>query len=165
MRMRKFCILFLGFLTLLISCDENGIYDKYNTMPNLGWHTDSIQHFDLQIMDSIAPHNLYINIRNNNSYPFSNLFMIAKLEYPNGKREVDTLEYVMAKSNGEWLGEGGSAIKENKLWFKENFQFSEEGIYKIGVSQVMRSNGSADGITYLKGITDVGLRVETVETP
>ena len=163
--MRNFCILFFSFLLLLVSCDKSSVYDQYHTLPNLGWHTDSIQHFDLEIMDSIVPHNLYINIRNDNSYPFSNLFMIAKVEYPDGIKQVDTLEYEMALPTGEWLGEGGSSIKENKLWFKENFQFTQKGMYKIGVTQVMRSNGSADGITYLKGITDVGLRVETVVNP
>lgn len=163
--MRKFCILLLGFFTLLISCDKNGIYDQYHAQPNLGWHMDSIQYFNLEIMDSIVPHNLYINIRNSNSYPFSNLFMIANIEYPDGIKKVDTLEYEMALPSGEWLGEGGSSIKENKLWFKENFQFTQKGMYKIGVTQVMRNNGSAEGITYLKGITDVGLRVETVENP
>lgn len=91
--------------------------------------------------------------------------MIAKVEYPDGIKQVDTLEYEMALPTGEWLGEGGSSIKENKLWFKENFQFTQKGMYKIDVTQVMRSNGSADGITYLKGITDVGLRVETVVNP
>jgi len=161
--MRKFCMLLFGAL-LLIGCDKNGVFDQYHAIPKLGWHTDSIQRFNLEMKDSLVPHNVYINIRNNNSYPFSNLFMIAKVEYPGGKKQVDTLEYEMALPNGEWLGEG-SSIKENKLWFKENFQFQEKGIYKINVTQVMRSNGSAEGMTYLQGITDVGLRVETVETP
>ena len=41
----------------------------------------------------------------------------------------------------------------------------EKGTYKVSIAHAMRANGSAEGITYLKGITDVGLRVETVEKP
>jgi len=162
--MRKFCILFLTTIGL-VSCDKNRIYDNYKSVENIGWHKDSIQQFELPVMDTIAGHNLYINIRNNNDYLFSNLFVIATFEYPNGKTQVDTLEYEMALPNGKWLGTGGASVKENKLWYKEDFKFNEKGNYKVSIAQAMRANGSADGITFLKGITDVGLRVEKKETP
>lgn len=162
--MRKFCLLLVGTL-LLISCDKNRAFDSYNTVQNIGWHTDSIQQFSLPVMDSLKKHNLYFNIRNNNKYPFSNLFVIASVDYPNGKKQVDTLEYQMALATGEWLGAGGASVMESKLWYKEGFQFKEQGVYKVSIAQTMRTNGSAEGITYLKGITDVGLRVETVEKP
>lgn len=162
--MRRFCVIFIGIL-LLVACDKNSVFDKYYTTENFGWHTDSIQQFTLPVMDSLKPYNVFINIRNSNAYPFSNLFVIASVDFPNGKKQIDTLEYQMALSNGEWLGTGGASVMENKLWYKENFQFKEKGNYKISVSQAMRKNGSATGITYLKGVTDVGLRVEMVENP
>ena len=162
--MHKFCVLFIGVL-LLVSCDKNRNFENYNTISNMGWNIDSIQQFTLPVMDSLQKHNLYFNIRNSNKYPFSNLFVIASIDYPNGKKQVDTLEYQMALPTGEWLGTGGASVMENKLWYKENFQFKEKGNYKISIAQAMRTNGSATGVTYLKGITDVGLRVETVENP
>ena len=162
--MHKFYVLFVGAL-LLIACDQNRVFDNYNPIQNVGWHKDSIQQFVLPEMDSLKPYNVYFNIRNNNKYPFSNLFVIASMDFPNGKKQVDTLEYQMALPNGEWLGEGGASMLENKLWFKENFQFKEKGNYKISIVQAMRVNGSATGITYLKGVTDIGIRVETVENP
>jgi gliding motility-associated lipoprotein GldH len=113
--------------------------------------------------DSIQPYNLFINLRNNNNYKFSNLFLIAELGYPNGKTLVDTLEYQMAKPSGEFLGTGAFSLKENKLWYKgfnEPFVFSELGNYQIKISQAMRQNGSVEGVKLLDGITDVGFRIE-----
>ena len=162
--MRKFRLI-IGAVLMLVSCDKNRVFDSYNTTQDMGWHKDSIQEYSLPIMDSIKKHNIYFNIRNSNKYPFSNLFIIASIDYPNGKKQIDTLEYQMALSTGEWLGEGGSSVMESKLWYKENFQFREQGVYKVSIAQAMRTNGSAEGITYLKGVTDVGLRVETVENP
>ncbi len=162
--MRKLCLSFIAIL-LFISCDQNRVFDNYHTVQNIGWNTDSIQQFSLPVMDSLKNYNLYFNIRNSNKYPFSNLFVIASIDYPNGKKQVDTLEYEMALPTGKWLGTGGASVKENKLWYKNNFQFKEKGTYKVSIAQAMRANGSAEGVTYLKGITDVGLRVETVEKP
>lgn len=155
----------IGAFLMLVGCDKNRVFDTYESIESIGWHKDSIQEFELPIMDSIAEYNMYFNIRNSNDYPFSNLYVISTIEYPNGKNQVDTLEYEMALLDGKWLGEGGSSIKESKLWYKENFKFKEDGKYKISIAQAMRKNGSVDGITFLKGITDVGLRVEKKETP
>ena len=84
------------------------------------------------------------------------------MNYPHGKTVKDTLEYKMAKPNGEFLGSGFSSIKENKLWYKEGFVFSETGEYQIKIQHAMRENGKVNGIVDLEGITDVGFRVENI---
>ena len=66
---------------------------------------------------------MFVNVRNDNSFPYSNLFLITEFEYPNGETFIDTLEYEMALPNGQWLGKGYGSIKENKLWYKENIVF------------------------------------------
>jgi len=66
----------------------------------------------------------------------------------------------MAYPNGEWMGEGIGSIKENVLWYKENFKFEEEGKYKLSIEQAVRKNGQIDGDAKLKGITDVGFSIE-----
>lgn len=86
--------------------------------------------------------------------------------HPHGKTMKDTLEYQMAKPNGELLGEGITDIKENKLWYKghENpFVFEESGDYKINIQHAMRNNGDVNGVDKLEGITDVGFRIETTK--
>ncbi len=139
------------------------VYSDYEPLANGKWESDNIVEFQVQELDSVQNHNLFINIRNDDTFEFSNLFLITELEFPNGETTRDTLEYVMAKPDGEWLGMGNGSIKENKLWYKENIVFNDSGVYKIRVSHAMRKNGDVNGIQMLKGITDVGLQIEKSE--
>ena len=143
----------------LLSCDPNGVFDRYERIPT-SWHKDSIVEFKFDPPDSIDPYNLFVNLRNDNDYKFSNIYLIVELEHPQGMTIKDTLLYKMAKPNGEFLGTGLSSIKENKLWFKEGYVFKESGSYKINIQHAMRENGKVHGIKELEGITEVGFRVE-----
>lgn len=152
-------------LFLTISCDSKVVYDEYKPFPN-NWHKDSIATFNFKAPDTINNYNLYVNLRNNNDYAFSNLYLIVELNYPNGKIVKDTLEYKMAAPNGELLGSGFTDIKENKLWYrgyKSPFKFTEKGDYSINIQHAMRKNGEVNGVNNLEGITDIGFRVEQAQ--
>ena len=153
-------ILVLG--VLFISCDSNRVFDEYKSITNNSWSQDHSINFKFEITDTISKNNLFINIRNSNQYQFSNLYIISSINFPNGKKIVDTLQYEMADKNGRFLGEGISDIKHNKLSFKENIIFPFSGNYNVSISQAMRKNGSINGIKELHGISDVGFRIEKV---
>ncbi len=121
---------------------------------------DDAAHFEFSGMDTTVTYNMFINIRNDNTFPFSNLFLITELEHPDGNTVKDTLEYKMAEPTGEWLGKGLGSVKENKLWYRENIVFPKTGVYKVNVSHAMRKNGDVQGLNVLEGITDVGLEIE-----
>ena len=147
---------------LLSSCDTNQVFDEYKSVPDQ-WQKDVFISFKVNPPDSIKPYNLFVNIRNTNSYKFNNLFLIVEMVYPHGKTIKDTLEYQMAKPNGELLGEGFTDIKENKLWYKgydNPFIFHEIGEYNINIQHAMRNIGDVNGVDKLEGITDVGFRIE-----
>lgn len=99
-------------------------------------------------------------IRNNELYEYSNLYLIVKTEYPDNRLVTDTLQYEMATPEGKWLGYGFSAVKESKLWYKENFTFSKKGKYVVKIEQAMRKIGENEGIERLSGITEVGFQIE-----
>ncbi|MFV8225288.1 gliding motility lipoprotein GldH [Christiangramia aquimixticola] len=143
---------------LLVSCDEKRVFDDYKSVK--GWHKDSLVSFKLKDVDTSGTYDLFINIRNNNKYNFSNLFLITEIRFPEGKVISDTLEYEMTTAEGEWLGTGFGDVKENKLWYKENIKFDESGDYLVTIQQAMRKNGEVEGIRELEGITDVGFRIE-----
>ena len=149
--------LFCGVITLS-SCDRKRVFDDYESLR--GWHKDSLVSFELENIDSTKVYDLFINIRNNSEYRYSNLFLITEIRFPQGKVISDTLEYEMTRPNGEWLGTGFGDVKENKLWYKENVKFDESGKYEVTVQQAMRKNGEVEGIEVLDGITDVGFRIE-----
>lgn len=155
----KFSWMLLTTVLLVLSCDSNQIFDEYKSVPNQ-WNKDSLISFTVTPPDSTKYYNLFINIRNTNDYKFSNLFLIAEMNFPHGKTIKDTLEYQMAKPNGELLGVGFTDIKENKLWYKEKVKFDEAGEYKIVIQHAMRNNGEVNGVDNLTGITDIGFRIE-----
>ncbi len=155
----KNLLFFIALMSVLVSCDSNRVFDKYKSVPDQ-WHKDSIITFNISPPDSTSKHNLFVNLRNTSDYKFSNLFLIVEMNFPNGKVLKDTLEYQMAKPNGEFLGEGFSDLKENKLWYKEGVVFNETGEYKVNIQHAMRINGEVNGVENLEGITDIGFRIE-----
>ncbi|HNQ27478.1 MAG TPA: gliding motility lipoprotein GldH [Aquaticitalea sp.] len=158
---KPFFLLFF-ILLLLLSCDTDRVFDDYRSIHG-AWDKDDPATFNYTTSDTLRPYNLFINIRNTNTYKFSNLFLIVEMQYPHGKTIKDTLEYQMAKPNGELLGQGFTDIKENKLWYKGHdkpFVFSEKGNYEIKIRHAMRNNGQVNGVDKLEGITDVGFRIE-----
>ena len=147
------------FSFLFASCDSNQVFDNYKSVPNK-WHKDSVINFKFNPPDSINAYNLFVNLRNNNAYKYSNLFLIVEMNFPNGKVIKDTLEYQMAYPNGELLGTGFTDVKENKLWYKEQVVFEEAGEYTVNIQHAMRENGKVNGDINIEGITDVGFRIE-----
>lgn len=160
--MSKLLVLFLisiGFL----SCQPNNVVFNQTTALDGHWGENEVLKFTLPQLDSLKKYNLFLNVRNTNDYEFNNIFLIVSMNFPHGKTITDTLEYRMANPDGSWMGYGIGNIKENKLWYKEGVQFSEEGNYIISIGQAMRNNGAVEGVKKLDGITDVGFTVE--ETP
>lgn len=154
----------ISFLIILffVSCDSNVVFDEYQTLPNV-WSKDAKLSFKFEAPDTTSTFDLFVNLRNNKDYKFSNLYLITGLEYPNGKTIIDTLEYRMAAPDGTLLGTGFSDIKENKLWYKghkDAFTFSEIGTYTFKVQQAMRKFGNVNGVDDLEGVTEVGFRIE-----
>ena len=157
----KNSILFVLVALLVISCDKKRAFDEYKSVGN-SWNKDSIITFKLPKFDGSKKYNLYVNVRDNNDYPFNNLFLIVSLEQPNKKVLVDTLEYQMANPDGTLLGDGFSDIKESKLFYKDNVDFKMKGEYKVHVQQAVRQTGQVAGVDNLKGITEIGFRVESL---
>ena len=154
-------ILLIAIALLLgLSCTEQLAYFEYQPTDNGKWGKDQPMEFQFSDLDSTQTYNMYITLRNDEDYPYSNLFLIAEMTRPDGASERDTLEYEMADAQGKWLGTGYGSVKENKLWYKENIVFPVTGVYTVTVSHAMRRNGSVEGIEMLPGVLDVGLQIE-----
>lgn len=144
---------------LFISCDGNRVFDEYATVGKT-WDKNTSLTFKFQQPDTINRYDLFVNVRNTNEYEFRNLFLIVNMNFPNGNVVSDTLEYEMAAPNGEWLGTGFTTTKESKLWYKQNVRFQHEGTYEVAIQQAMRKINEPDGVQSLKGISEVGFRIE-----
>jgi len=153
---------FISILFLMNSCSNNTIYSKFKSIENSKWNKDSIISFNIDIKDTLSNNSIFINLRNNKDYEFNNIFLIVGIDYPNNTKIIDTLEYKMTDDRGVFLGTGFTDVKENKLEFKENINFSIAGVYKFNVQQAMRKNGIEEGVEYLNGIIDVGIQIERI---
>ena len=158
---KRFSIIIL--IVMITGCTDALVYSDYKATNNGIWNKDDVKKFEVSSLDSIKPHNIYIMVRNDNTFPYSNLFLIADIQTPDDQIIRDTLEYEMALPDGRWLGKGYGSVVENKLWYKENIVFSNPGVYTIQLVHAMRQNGQVEGINNLKGITDVGIEIERRE--
>jgi gliding motility-associated lipoprotein GldH len=151
--------LFLFLILLMVSCDSKSVYSSFKPI-NESWKEGQKITFNFKAPDSINEYNLYLLVRNDEAYAYSNLFLIVNMNFPNGNYITDTLQYNMAEPDGTWLGEGFTSLKESKLWYKENIIFPVKGKYKVQIEHAMRINGKVEGIKALKGIEDIGFKVE-----
>lgn len=150
---------FFILLCIILSCNPDTVFSSYTPLPGT-WEKDEKIRFDFQIKDTVSRYHIFLAVRNDENYKFSNLFLITTMNLPNGTVITDTLEYAMARPDGSWLGEGFTSVKESKLWYKENMAFPAPGAYHLAVEHAMREQGSITGITRLAGITDIGIKIE-----
>ncbi|MBU3010982.1 gliding motility lipoprotein GldH [Polaribacter vadi] len=155
--------IFLITLLFLFSCSDKIEFTKYNSLSNASWEANKNISFEFEISDTISSNNLFINIRNNKDYPYSNLYVITDLNFPNGDKIIDTLQYEMADNSGQFLGKGFTDIKENKLFYKEEKVFPVSGKYVFNIRHAMRKNGEVNTIPFLQGVQDVGFSIEKTE--
>lgn len=144
----------------LISCIENNSIRIDKDILN-GW--DIEESIKFEIKDTIDfPSNIFFYIRNNNDYPFSNIFLIASLKSNQNIYEIDTLEYMMANNKGEWLGKGFSGVKESKLLWKSSWKSNLSPPYFFEIKQANRKIGQNKGDKKLFGILSFGLSIEKI---
>ena len=152
-------LLFLFAAVLLVSCDKDRVFDEYKLV-GTAWNKDSIVSFDLPEMDTTKVYNLFVNVRDNDKYPYNNIFLVVSMDHPGGLTKVDTLEYQMTDDEGNLLGNGFSDIKESALFYKEKVRF-KKGKYTVHIRQAVRETGKVSGVKELQGISEVGFRIES----
>ena len=146
-------VLLFVILFSLESCDPKRVYEKNEKIANNNWDQNAPLVFLVNIKDTLYPHNVYINVRNAGFFGFSNLFLFINTRFPQGQLERDTLECLLASPEGKWLGEGLGDLFDNRILFKKNVRFPQEGEYRFELIQAMRINP-------LPGIMDAGIRIE-----
>lgn len=151
---KVFALLF----SLMMLCSCNMTQEEVYMQPvNSSWGKNQILKFDFDIKDSEKPKNIIFVVRNNNDYPYSNIRIISSLnDFKSNKSKADTLNYILAKPNGEWIGTGFGDTKETLFQYRLNYKFPKNGRYTVSVQQAMRKEK-------LAGIEDFGLKIEQAQ--
>lgn len=148
----------VGFLTLLIACDKNRIFEQNISFVGEQWHKDSSISFEVLIEDSLSVYNVYFNNRINGKYgyKYQNMYVFIDTDLPYGHHLRDTLECILADNSGKWLGKGFGSIWSNQIPYRKNIRFPYAGTYIFTIEQAMRD-------TVLEYVVDAGIRIEKVK--
>lgn len=149
----KFLLIIFLAAGMLVSCDKNRVFEQNKSISQYSWDYNVPLTFTVDITDTVSTNNMYINIRNDGTYRFSNLFLFVNTVLPQGQHLRDTVEITLASPDGQWLGKGLGDIYANRYLFRENFRFPQKGTYRFELIQAMRVNP-------LLGIMDAGIRIE-----
>lgn len=144
-----FWIMAVAFL--FIQCDSPHYYQQQSALNN-SWNKDSKVQFQFEVKDTTANYDLFLLSRNNDEFPYSNLYLFTELTTPNGEKFTDTLQYYLAYQDGEWVG-SGNRLKELYLLYREKISLKDTGQYKLSVWHGMRED-------QLIGIEDLSLIVD-----
>ncbi len=142
------------FLWLIMAaCQPNVTYHETRSLSSDGWdYRDGIL-FEAEISDTLALHELYLDVRNTIDYPYSNLFLFMEIEFPDNRTLHDTIECVLADRRGEWTGKGIGQIRSNRFLFRDEVWFPVDGTYTFRIQHGMREEE-------LEGLSDIGIRIE-----
>jgi len=153
--MKQYLFFFLSLFLLagIVSCDRKRVFESYIKLDEKGWNKDSVVVFHVQLKDTTRNHNLYVNIRNKGTYPYSNLWLFLTIGSPDGTMRTDTVEFSLAEPSGRWKGSGIGGLHDNQILYKSSVYFPRKGQYIFKIKQGMRDN-------VLKGIRDIGIRIE-----
>lgn len=142
-----FIPLFLG----IVSCSHREIFFEYRSFSNAEWKQDDSAVFNVKVENNSQACDMSVEVRNDNTYPFSNIWLFIDCKSPDGNIRTDTIGADLAGVNGKWHGKGLS-LHNLSIPYKKSFLFPNTGIYVYSIRQGMRDNP-------LKGISDVALKI------
>ncbi|WP_234998036.1 gliding motility lipoprotein GldH [Parabacteroides sp. Marseille-P3160] len=137
------------------SCGSPFVYDQYQVIEGTSWDKEKIYYFTFDIEDPSVPYEITLEIRNNNFYPYQNLWLFIGEERPIGPMVRDTIECLLADEFGKWKGRG-ITLFEFSYPLRKKYVFPHSGRYTLGIQQGMRDQR-------LPGIEEIGVRVEVAK--
>lgn len=155
--MRTLVIAFVAAI-LFICCEDNRVYDKNEDFDEALWPVAVKPSFEFEIQDKMQPYNIYGNIRNSISYPFSRLFFTYYLEDSTGNvLDKKLVEHMLFDpKTGKPQGTSGLGdIYDHRVPMLNNYQFPYNGKFTLRIEQFMRTDS-------LQGILAAGVRIEKV---
>ncbi|MET0463573.1 MAG: gliding motility lipoprotein GldH [Chitinophagaceae bacterium] len=138
---------------LLYSCATIDLYEKTVAIPDHAWKSSFKPGFDFTIKDTSASYTVFLVLRHNEKYSFSNIYLNL---YVKGPGQDSTLkiqkELTLATNEKGWLGSGMDDIYEHRIAMAAP-QSLKAGNYTFTLEQIMREDP-------LENVLDAGIRLE-----
>ncbi len=141
--MIKYFFQIIIFSIFIASCTDS----YYNETKNLekGWKKNQLQKFEFSTASN-SYFDVNLIVRNHNNYPYRNLWVFVMLD---GKK--DTLQYLLADKEGNWLGNG--ALKTKEIYFN----LYQDKILKAGKHTLILQHAMRTDT--LKGLADISIEI------
>ncbi len=146
-------LLILFLVPLFFGCGHGVMFDNTKKIEGNVWNKDEKVRFDVPVTDTLDSYRFYLNVRHSTDYRYSNIYFFINTLFPDGKTARDTVQCILARPDGKWLGRGFTGIKDNQVLLRTGLRFPRNGTYVFEFEQAMR-------VDDLEGITDIGLRLE-----
>lgn len=152
MKLNYLIVLLLAFG--IISCDNSRIYEENIDFEDKMWLADSSQDFTFSIPKP-QPVNIYLNVRNTNTYQYHNLYIKYSLTDSTGQEIKSELinKNLFHEKTGKPFGSGIGDIFSHQFLLLENIELLDSMNYRIQLTQFMRQDT-------LEGVVSAGVRVE-----
>ena len=145
-------LIVLLLVILAVGC-QGPYFESYEKIDPSGWHQDSIAKFNFEINDSLQAYNLFIDVRNQGAYEYSNLWLFIDIMAPDSSAMRDTVQITLAQPDGAWIGKGTSGIFDLQYVYRQNVLFPITGTYSMNIEQAMRDEK-------LIGIHNIGIKID-----
>ncbi|MDD2559436.1 MAG: gliding motility lipoprotein GldH [Bacteroidales bacterium] len=140
-----------ALILMFSACREHNLYHEFQALAQ--WNRAEVLCFEDSLDFSQGqPENLVINIylRNDNSYPYTNLCLNAAIFLP----DTSYYEYIdvsLIKENGKWAGSGWGSLYTQEIFTKK---LPVVNSFRIELSHAMQDE-------VLTGIRNIGICLRT----
>jgi len=152
--------IYILFSLVIFSCDSNVEFLKYNSVNGV-WHKDALQEFSFELNET-NEYNTFVNLRINEEYKFSNIFLITTLKDSLNILSKDTLQFKLADKSGKFIGKKRINLVDNKLLHKKQLKLERNKKYFLSIEHAMRVINKVGGLENLQGVIDVGYKIEKI---
>ncbi len=141
---------------ILGACNGQTVYHAFRDLPTEGWQRTDTVDFKVAVPDSFTTYNLYVEVRNNDTYPYQNLNLsISSSTADTLHLSADTLQLTLADPQGNWTGKGWSGLYQS-AFPAGAVPIRQAGIYRFQIAYTLPDKS-------LKGISDIGIKLERRE--
>ena len=138
---------------LLHSCTTVDLYEKTASIPRHAWKSNFRPSFDFTIKDTSSLYTVFLVLRHNEKYNFSNIYLNLYIKGP-GQDSAQKIQrdLVLATNEKGWLGSGMDDIYEHRIPLTDA-QTLKAGNYTFTLEQIMREDP-------LQNVLNAGIRLE-----
>jgi len=151
---KKFSFILISIYFIILGCNNNPSIHSSHIEKNGFWLKNNPINANVEIRES--PVDIYLVLKLNDEYPFSNIHLLSKLEN-NDVKIIDTISYNFNDSKNRTILSKQIRIKTFKIPIFSNIDTKGETL--LEVTHAVRFIDSIRPVIKLEGILDVGILI------